>query len=520
VHKRLIAALLAVVLSCLVLLTLFYTGFFSINLPDFIDNTATPEVTAGFSSQDRRDASIVVPDDYENISLAVANAKSGDVIFVRSGVYKGSITVDKPVTLQGENKETTIVEGLSGGDPAFLVKSDNVTITGFKTRTTTQDMGVSESRGRVACIHLLSVNNCSVTGNIMVNSGKGVWIYQGSQNKIVANQFVLNNFGVLVESSTGNVVVDNTMQDGWYGVVVDSSFSNTVKNNELSNNVCGLSVDGMTLQALSSNNIDCSNTVDDKKVYYLTDQTGLIIDPVGYPDLGALILVNCRDVTVRNLALKNNIELVNTSDSEVTHNTVANSNAGILLYYSNNCKITDNTLKNIPIFGIYLLASNCTLVKDNYIEQTQSILDISKMVVFVNSHNNNLTQNTFVASGYTFPTCVDLVASSNNQITNNTQTGGSVTNAFVIQSNSNSNHVSNNNFNISFGYSGVSINNSTYNIVTHNVFGNFDVGFNFYNSMHNTLTENAIFYLREPFSTTNSTDNIDNNQFTQTSRYP
>lgn len=54
--------------------------------------------------------SIVVPDDYPNISLAVAHAKSGNVIFVKQGIYMKSVTVDKSVTLEGENKETTIVD--------------------------------------------------------------------------------------------------------------------------------------------------------------------------------------------------------------------------------------------------------------------------------------------------------------------------------------------------------------------------------------------------------------------------
>lgn len=53
---------------------------------------------------------IVVPDDYPTIADAIGNATDDDTVFVKSGTYTGTITVNKSITLAGENPKTTILE--------------------------------------------------------------------------------------------------------------------------------------------------------------------------------------------------------------------------------------------------------------------------------------------------------------------------------------------------------------------------------------------------------------------------
>jgi parallel beta-helix repeat protein len=54
---------------------------------------------------------IVVPDDYPTIADAVGNASPGDTVFVRKGNYAGGIALNKPITLKGEDAESTIIVG-------------------------------------------------------------------------------------------------------------------------------------------------------------------------------------------------------------------------------------------------------------------------------------------------------------------------------------------------------------------------------------------------------------------------
>ena len=63
---------------------------------------------------------IVVPDDWKTIAAAVRYASSGDTILVKSGNYSGTtIVIDKPVTLIGEDANTTIITNTDEPDWDF-----------------------------------------------------------------------------------------------------------------------------------------------------------------------------------------------------------------------------------------------------------------------------------------------------------------------------------------------------------------------------------------------------------------
>jgi parallel beta-helix repeat protein len=67
---------------------------------------------------------------YLAIQEAINNASEGDTILALSGIYYEHVVVNKTVSLLGESRETTIIDG-SGDGVAIQVESDNVTISGF-----------------------------------------------------------------------------------------------------------------------------------------------------------------------------------------------------------------------------------------------------------------------------------------------------------------------------------------------------------------------------------------------------
>jgi len=69
------------------------------------------------------------PGDFSTIQEAVNASNSGDTILVRAGTYHENVVVSKPVSLIGESRETTIIDG-NGGD-VFYVAGDNVTVSDF-----------------------------------------------------------------------------------------------------------------------------------------------------------------------------------------------------------------------------------------------------------------------------------------------------------------------------------------------------------------------------------------------------
>ena len=76
---------------------------------------------------------LIVPENYKTIQEAVNAANPGDTIYVKAGIYYENITVDKPISLIGENNTTTIIDGNHTGI-RITVTADNVRIQGFTVR--------------------------------------------------------------------------------------------------------------------------------------------------------------------------------------------------------------------------------------------------------------------------------------------------------------------------------------------------------------------------------------------------
>ena len=73
---------------------------------------------------------IFVPDDYPTIQEAINAASDGDTVFVRNGTYYENIVVNKTVSLVGEDRSTTIIDGNVAGTGVH-VTTDHVTVQGF-----------------------------------------------------------------------------------------------------------------------------------------------------------------------------------------------------------------------------------------------------------------------------------------------------------------------------------------------------------------------------------------------------
>jgi nitrous oxidase accessory protein NosD len=75
-------------------------------------------------------ATITIPDDYTTIQEGVDAASPGDIVYVRAGMYPEHVTVSTSITLQGENRETTIICGQGTGNCVHITTND-VTVSGF-----------------------------------------------------------------------------------------------------------------------------------------------------------------------------------------------------------------------------------------------------------------------------------------------------------------------------------------------------------------------------------------------------
>ena len=68
----------------------------------------------GMQSAKSSFSTLTVPNDFPTIQTAIDNAFAGQTIFVKAGIYHEQYTtIDKSLTLIGEDSETTILVGIN-----------------------------------------------------------------------------------------------------------------------------------------------------------------------------------------------------------------------------------------------------------------------------------------------------------------------------------------------------------------------------------------------------------------------
>jgi len=193
---------------------------------------------------------IVVPDDYPTIQAAIDNASEGDEIFVKNGTYRENLLISKSVSLKGESRNSTIIQGT--GNATLLVRHDYVNISGFTIQSPVSliyDYGV----------HLLSVKHCSVFDNSIEIAQTGVWLYDASFNNVFENIITENwSEGIYLDNSNNNTVAKNKITDNNYnGISSTNSQSNTIiENYVLDNGREGIFLgEGSSFNSVIANNV-------------------------------------------------------------------------------------------------------------------------------------------------------------------------------------------------------------------------------------------------------------------------
>jgi len=313
-----------------------------------------------FNLQATRSTNVIwVPDDYPTIQGAINHANLGDTIKVRAETYYENVIVNKTVRLIGEGLPT--IDGClrSGmwGYPTVRVIAENVTICGFIIQHSLavmneMDFGIEADYG------------VNITGNIIRSNMDGIRV---RRDAIVSNNTIECNGDGISCSGTGNILIRNTISFNGDGVIIweplNSLINNsiignyrygiflkhgdiTLKNNNLTGNNYNLLVHGAGLSGFI-NDIDTSNIINEKPIYYWISQFNKTIPP----DAGYVALINSTNITVKDLNLEKNGQ-------------------GILIAYSNNITIRNSNISsNDMVINLYV-SSNITFYHNNFINYT------------------------------------------------------------------------------------------------------------------------------------------------------
>jgi len=187
------------------------------------------------------------PADFNTIQEAVNNATSGDRIFVRVGIYYEHIVVNKSVSLVGEDRDSTIIDGNEIGR-VISITANNASIEGFTIKRSGAHLYDSG----------IFIDHCggnNISHNMVTNNNHGGISFYYSSNNIVSSNTITNNHGISFYYSSNNIVSSNTITNNYDGISFYYSSNNIVSSNTITNNN-----HGMYLAFDSSNNtIYCNN---------------------------------------------------------------------------------------------------------------------------------------------------------------------------------------------------------------------------------------------------------------------
>lgn len=330
--------------------------------------------------------------DYSTIGLGIYHARPGDIVEVQSGVYIENVIANKPMVVRGVDTGSgrPMVNG-NYNESGFIIEANGVTLEGFE---------INNSQGSYfdlwAGIRVESDNNI-IANNKIYTSENGILIKSSGQNVIENNVLADNKYGIKLDASFNNSILNNTLRKNKFGILFAGSRNNELKGNEVSSSgSIGIKLDASVdnilrdnrmrnntynFAASGRNDIDKSNLINFRSVYYLVGKSNQVLDASSVA--GAVCCIDCKNMTFKDLTLNNNLNgiyLLNTGKSTIENCSIDRSECGIKLEGSDGNTLRNNTAFNNTL-GISLL--NCTndLIYGNSLQENGGaglILELSR----------------------------------------------------------------------------------------------------------------------------------------------
>jgi len=329
-------------------------------------------------------AVISVPADYTSIQAAIDAAQDGDVIEVQSGIYRENLDVDKPLTLRGIGMPTV---DAGGKGSAITLSADGITLEGFlatNSSISTYDAG----------IEIASDYNI-IKGNSANENLVGIFLSKSNNNTIEGNKASYNDRGIYMYKSRKNVMRNNAMSNNLYNFGAEFEIGTDTQMMMMLSDI-GFDViispqkDQTDVDSVWENDIDISNLVEGKPIYYLVNESDMMLD--SNSNAGVVYCIDCENITLNGLNLVNNmygVNFFNTMDSKVENCHINNNELmGIIFSYSMNNSIYRNNVSHNQN-GIGLLDSNNNSIVSSGIRYN----NMSGVTFVFGSHYNTIIDN-------------------------------------------------------------------------------------------------------------------------------
>jgi parallel beta-helix repeat protein len=215
------------------------------------------------------------------------------------------VIIDKTITLQGEDRDTTIIDGGRDTD-VVKITADQVNVNGFT-------MANGGGRWGDAGIEISSSDNCEIEDCIIYNNYHGILLDPSSNNNSISNNEITKNTkGIWLDRhSNYNTISNNIASENSEGIVIDISNDNTVSDNIVSGNTYG----GINLHEFSFNNTVSVNVVSTNNI-------------------GIHFFLSANNNTIKSNWISNNykgIDFASSNDNIVHSNNIIENQLGLAI---------------------------------------------------------------------------------------------------------------------------------------------------------------------------------------------
>jgi len=336
---------------------------------------------------------LIVPDDYEKIQWAIGNASDGDTIFVKTGIYYEHVAINKSMSLIGENRSTTIIDGSLTGTVVY-VTANNITISDFTIQNGSNGIVLSNSNG-----------NKLFNNTVNSNTEDGIYLEYSNYNLICNNSLSRNKLSPYVAPNfKGNIHLcysdyNNISNNeailaskdiiGGYGsgILLEFSAFNRISHNEVGLN----GGTGIYLRNSGSGSYDYNFIIGNNASFNNGDGIGLL---------------NSQGNTILNNTANSNEMFgillwghdVWKQDNIVVGNTInLNEFDGIDVWDAGNNKIANNIIRSNKRDGMRLVWSNYNNITENLVSYNDCGIRTRYDANYNLVYHNNFVSNTIQA---------------------------------------------------------------------------------------------------------------------------
>lgn len=399
------------------------------------------------------------PGNYTKIQDAINASNTGDTVYVYddSSPYYEHLVIEKSISLIGEDTRSTEINGslLDSSLDTMNVTGNHVVIRGFCITGNRgyyyqaavkvfgdylilSDCVIQENEwvgiylmsasfcqvsdcelyDNLIALHLVQSGNNTIENCVCQENADAIILFENSHdNQLRNNTCSRNSFtGIHVQQSFGNQIIGCVCENGYDGISMAFAPNTKMRNNTIRNNYANFGIGASSVSDFYCD-IDTSNTINGKPLYYLVEQSDLLFDET--MEIGFLGLVRCSNVSIKNCEFSNNFQgmvLVGTKHCLIENCRFYNNDGHGLYSISSWANTVKNcTLQNSFFAGIYMYTSfnnlieNCSsfdssagvrLEYSPYNTILQQTVDRCRIgVLFISSHGNVLKENTLSFCG-------------------------------------------------------------------------------------------------------------------------